>query len=484
MKKRWTAVLFGGVACGAVLFAAAGLGAKARYEGPALEMPSIRDVMNYLTNPSSLAVGMADAGVKYATGGQGIGDLALGAWQDYGNLVTTPTGAMSFTIAGVKQMPGVSGDSFIKTESTLGDIGMITNTLDTAAAWNQLTHPDANPYAEHPSLAFGYDVLVMSQAITNWVDKDWVKAGGGKWTELQIEGIKQALGFAGGTWADEETRTAMLDWANSSVMIGTLDLTIQNTNEGWTSSFENFYNWYYDADADWDAEEWRKKNYFDRLNFYAQMVQEGREKEYEWLRDDLLARAPKAGAAVLPKTVTAKKPNIYLYPEKEMQIQVTFGEPEHLITSIPAYGEGYQVTAEPDGTLYTADGSRYEYLFYESFVEKTEFQQEEGFLIKAEERKARLEEILECYGYSPKEIQDFTEYWQEALKPELDYVMYPMETEKVNEVMPIDFSEEPDSLYRIWFGFVPDRGEAVKEPEVTPILREGFTVVEWGGAIF
>ena len=41
------------------------------------------------------------------------------------------------------------------------------------------------------------------------------------------------------------------------------------------------------------AEEYREQLYWDRMNLYAQMVGEGREKEFEWLRDWLCdARQP------------------------------------------------------------------------------------------------------------------------------------------------------------------------------------------------
>lgn len=39
-------------------------------------------------------------------------------------------------------------------------------------------------------------------------------------------------------------------------------------------------------------EDWWKKSYYDKLNFYAQMVRKGREKEFEWLCDQLLNMAP------------------------------------------------------------------------------------------------------------------------------------------------------------------------------------------------
>jgi hypothetical protein len=96
---------------------------------------------------------------------------------------------------------------------------------------------------------------------------------------------------------------------------------------------------YPSRDAERSLEDWWKKSYYDKLNFYAQMVREGREKEFEWLRDQLLNMASHTGGTVLPNNTEAKKPNIYLYPETETEITVTFEKPEYLTSSIRTIGE-------------------------------------------------------------------------------------------------------------------------------------------------
>lgn len=61
--------------------------------------------------------------------------------------------------------------------------------------------------------------------------------------------------------------------------------------------------------------------------------------------------------------------------------------------------------------------------------------------------------------------------------------MYPILTDGVDAAMPVSFSVNPDSITRIWFGFAHHNGSEIKKPEITPIERKGFTVVEWGGAV-
>lgn len=62
-----------------------------------------------------------------------------------------------------------------------------------------------------------------------------------------------------------------------------------------------------------------EKSYYNKLNFYAQMVREGREKEFEWLRDELLNMAPKAGSTILPNHVTAKNQTYIFIPKPKQK---------------------------------------------------------------------------------------------------------------------------------------------------------------------
>ena len=125
----------------------------------------------------------------------------------------------------------------------------------------------------------------------------------------------------------------------------------------------------------------------------------------------------------------------------------------------------------------------YSYLFYESETQPFFFGNSEGWLIEADERAERYTEILKEYGFNDKEIADFVEFWAEKLPEGVDYMMYPNVTEVIDKAMPVSFSTEPDSIFRIWFTFEPYDGQIVPEPEIDEIARDGFTVVEWGGVI-
>lgn len=405
---------------------------------------------------------------------------SLNFWNDYGNNISD-----GFNLAGeswnsVKNTPGFEtsyGDAVKTGDGIFSAAGFATNLMDSLSAANQLTHPQDNPYASHPALSTAYDTLTAWQAMMNWADM----AVGDKDPTGTVKGMNLLLGEAVKNWSDVATQTALLDYADHSTLIGTVDITLQNVNDYYTDLFQNVF--YPSRDAEWSLEDWWKKSYYDKLNFYAQMVREGREKEFEWLRDELLNMAPKAGSTILPNHVTAKKPNIYLYPETETEITVTFGKPGYLILSIPEYNDGWTVTASSDGTLTDKDKNSYGYLFYEALVKRKAFSTEEGFVIPANKRAEAFSEILASYGFNEQETADFIEYWADYLKDGTDYVMYPMLTEGVDNAMPLTFSVKPDSIYRIWFGFAEYSGDEIKPPEITPIVRRGFTVVEWGGAV-
>lgn len=48
--------------------------------------------------------------------------------------------------------------------------------------------------------------------------------------------------------------------------------------------------------------------------------------------------------------------------------------------------------------------------------------------------------------------------------------------------MPLEFSENPDTLIRIIMDYKPlDEKINVSEQKLEKVVRNGFTVVEWGG---
>ena len=462
MKKQFLALI---PVCG-VFMSALPITVSANRGSPSGEpvtTPSVRDVIDHVGSSASDAY-----------------TASLNFRNDYGNNISG-----GFSQAGerwniIKNTPDFAseyGDAVKVGDGIFTVAGESTYAMYSISSALQISHPQDKPYASHPALSTAYDTLTAWQAMMNWAemavgDKD--PTGGVKLTNY-------LLGEAAKEWSDTATQTALLDYADHSTLVGTLDITVQNVNDYYTDLFQNVF--YPSRDAEWSVEDWWKKSYYDKLNFYAQMVKEGREKEFEWLRDELLNMAPKAGSTVLPNHVTAKKPNIILFPDTITDITVTFERPGCLTASIPDYTGDWSITAAPDGTLTDADKNSYEYLFYEALVKKNTFQTEEGFLVPADKRDEVFRRVLTDYGFNEQETADFIEYWPDYLTSGEDYVMYPILTVGVDAAVPVSFSVNPDSITRIWFGFAHYDGSEIRKPEITPIERKGFTIVEWGGAV-
>lgn len=99
-----------------------------------------------------------------------------------------------------------------------------------------------------------------------------------------------------------------------------------------------------------------------------------------------------------PNLTLAEKPVIYLYPEQTREVRVRLDYDGRLTDTIPAYGDGWQVTAWPDGRLVNqADGQEYPYLFWEG-EDCTEYDMSKGFVIPGSGTETFLREKLEFLG--------------------------------------------------------------------------------------
>ena len=201
-------------------------------------------------------------------------------------------------------------------------------------------------------------------------------------------------------------------------------------------------------------------------------------------KNDAKKKTGPGDARTLPVLQTAIKPNIYLYPIEEADVEVRFKNPELLTTVIPEYKDSWQATAQPDGSL-TVDGEEYGFLFYESDTSVQYMQRNEGWIIKPETRERQLNEIASMYEFNKRETEDFVTFWCARLESDTAYLMYPQHTETIDALMPVDISPAPNSIFRVWFLFDPITGDIVSppEPKPNPIERAGFTVTEWGGIV-
>ncbi len=179
--------------------------------------------------------------------------------------------------------------------------------------------------------------------------------------------------------------------------------------------------------------------------------------------------------------VIYSKPLIYLYAEEETEVSVKLDFAGELTATYPVYGNGWEVTAQPDGTLLNhADGREYSYLFWEG-EGMNDFDFSEGFVVKGENTAEFLQEKLEEMGLTARESNEFIVYWLPRMQ-ENPYNLVSFQWGNYEEAAKLEITPEPDNMLRVFMAFKGiDEPVEVPEQELPKLEREGFTVVEWGG---
>jgi hypothetical protein len=113
---------------------------------------------------------------------------------------------------------------------------------------------------------------------------------------------------------------------------------------------------------------------------------------------------------------------------------------------------------------------------------------DEGFCVKGEDSAKFLEEKLDMLGLNYKEAEEFIVYWLPKLESNKYNFIRFVTTEEFNRYMPLilkDSNEETitvDTLIRVLMVYKPLNHQIdVEEQVINSPVRQGFTVVEWGG---
>lgn len=178
------------------------------------------------------------------------------------------------------------------------------------------------------------------------------------------------------------------------------------------------------------------------------------------------------------------KPVIYLYPEQTQQVRV-LPQPEGGVTvSEPALGDGWTVTAHPDGTLVNSDGTTWSYLFWEGFANL--LAPREGFVVAKADLNAFFDEKLSYLGLNTKEIADFKEFWLAQMSAEGYYTIHFVDQAQLDAKAPLAVTPAPDTSIRVFFDYEFSTTPAtVTEQQLQPgQARNGFTLIEWGGRLY
>lgn len=184
--------------------------------------------------------------------------------------------------------------------------------------------------------------------------------------------------------------------------------------------------------------------------------------------------------------IEVDKPVIYLYPESTTDVNVKLNFNGNLGFTWPQYNEGWNVTAQPDGSLQSA-GKSFDYLFWEgsASVSASSFDNTSGYIVQRDTLADFFEHALTKMNLSPRERQDFITYWcPRMIQNEFNYIHFASEQE-YNSIATMNITPQPDEVFRVfmvWSKADPKENTVERFQDLPRASRKGFTVVEWGGA--
>ncbi len=182
--------------------------------------------------------------------------------------------------------------------------------------------------------------------------------------------------------------------------------------------------------------------------------------------------------------VECGKPVIYLYPLKTTDVSVKVNPTGGFTKTEPAYGNGWQVKAEPNSNLYNyQDKKNYPYLFWEGYALNYQISNE-GFVVAKNDVNKFLQEKLAIQGLNAKEISDFIEFWLPRMQSDPYYFVTFVPQAEFDKMAPLTVSPRPDTVIRVFMDFqaLAKPIQVTEQKFITP-KRTGFTVVEWGGEL-
>ena len=176
------------------------------------------------------------------------------------------------------------------------------------------------------------------------------------------------------------------------------------------------------------------------------------------------------------------KPVLYLYPEKETEVNVRLDYDGELTCTYPACGqEGWTVTAAPDGTLTDKAGQTYNYLYWEG-LSHGDYDFSRGFCVPREDTAAFLESSLEKLGLTRREANEFIVYWLPKMQAN-EFKLVAFQFDAYTDHAKLTITPKPDSLLRVFMAWRPLEGPVeIPEQDLPAFQRKGFAAVEWGGA--
>lgn len=125
-----------------------------------------------------------------------------------------------------------------------------------------------------------------------------------------------------------------------------------------------------------------------------------------------------------------------------------------LICTYPKYKGGWEVKAQPDGTLINIEDNReYSYLFWEG-VANVKWDMSKGFVVSGVETENFLREKLQYLGLTSREYNEFIVYWLPIMQNN-KYNLITFAGEEYENIAKLNITPQPDSIQRVMMVFKP-----------------------------
>ena len=187
------------------------------------------------------------------------------------------------------------------------------------------------------------------------------------------------------------------------------------------------------------------------------------------------------------KTSAPKKPIIYLYPKEPTKVSLYVDLQNGQVTTLyPAYqtDSGWQIDALPGGTLRDTSTMRTYYGLYWEGIMNESISFDTGVVVQGKETRAYLEKALYQLGLNDFEANEMIMYWLPRLESNAFNLIH-FAREAYVQAAPLIIDPVPDTQIRLLMLYKPLIAPIKITPQVlpdTPPARQGFTLVEWGGA--
>ena len=149
-----------------------------------------------------------------------------------------------------------------------------------------------------------------------------------------------------------------------------------------------------------------------------------------------------------------EKTVICLYPQQPTDISVQIHYTGKLICTYPPLGNGWWVTAHPDGTLIKhADKKEYSYLFWEG-ESNTRFDMSRGFVVASKDTASSLQEKPSFMGLTPREYNEFIVYWLSHMQDN-PHNLITFQGKDYTEEAKLIVTPKTDNLLRVFIVYKP-----------------------------